>query len=288
VFFKPSCLCVFLLVNALLLVENGIINLSIYMLNPILIKELRIQMRSWKYYAVGTIYILTISGLVFGMIWEASTSKKTLDPEYGKRIFFAFFVVLTLAVCMICPAFTVGAISSEEELLSFDLVRITLLKPRHILSGKLAPVLIYALILLFASLPATLLIMPVSGTSLMEISLCYLIAFISATMFSLIGFMWSSIFRRTRIAAIVAYITTGVFAFGTMVVPTMLSRIFQVRISHILLSLCNALNPFYVIASKLEGAEKATELITNLIISYLIISVIVTLVILLRLRRTPA
>jgi len=136
------------------------------MLNPLLAKELRMQARSKETYAVGGIFILVLSVLAFSLIWEASTGDRTLDAEYGKGMFRAFVVVLMLALFLISPALTVGAISSEREKLTFSQLRVTLLRPRQILVGKAAPSLVYILILLFASLPIAIMIVPLGGISL--------------------------------------------------------------------------------------------------------------------------
>ena len=143
------------------------------MLNPLLIKEFRMKARGMEAYVVGVIYILVLSALAFGLFWEASSGGRTLDPEYGIKMFIAFVVAMILAVCLICPAFTVGAVSSEREHLTFHQLRITLLKPRQILLGKALPPIIYILVLIIASIPIASLIAPVGGVSLAEIFFCY-------------------------------------------------------------------------------------------------------------------
>ena len=259
------------------------------MLNPLLIKELRMQTRGREIYVVGGIFILALSALVFGLIWEASTSDGTLNAEYGKEMFLAFIVVLMLAISLICPAFTVGAISSERERLTFDQLRITLLKPRQILVGKVTPTLIYILILLFASLPIAILIVPLSGISSTEIASCYLLIFISALAFSLIGLMCSSIYKSTRASTIMAYAVTGFFTFGTAVAPMILTSIFRVSVNRILLDLFISLNPFHALLSVLgrgrqpQMAGLSPWIFT--IISYLILSVIAACIALLRFRK---
>lgn len=259
------------------------------MLNPLLTKGFRIQTRGWEVYAVGTIYTLVLSALSFGLIWEASTDDGGSDPGYGRDMFLAFAVVVILAICLICPAFTVGAISSEREQLTFDQLRVTLLKPRQILVGKVGPPLIYILILLFASLPVAILIMPAGGISPMEIASYYLIAFISAMAFSLTGLMWSSIYTSTRVSIAMTYAITGFFIFGTAVAPMILDGVFRVKISHVLLDLCMALNPFHTLTSIVGNGRQfqpaGLSPLTILIIGYLIVSTIAVCVALLRFKR---
>jgi len=259
------------------------------MLNPLLVKEFRVQTRGWETYAVGTIYILALSALAFSLIWEASTGDRVLDPEYGRGMFLAFVVVLILAICVICPAFTVGAISSERERLTFDQLRVTLLKPHQILMGKVVPPLVYVLILLFASLPVATLMVPAGGVATMELAFCYLIAFISAVAFSLTGLVWSSIYRSTRTSTAMTYAIVGFFTFGTAAAPTALTGVFQVKISRVFLDLCIALNPFHAALSVLgKGRQFRLAGLSSWAIAiagYLVISVIAVCVALLRFRR---
>jgi hypothetical protein len=259
------------------------------MLNPLLAKELRVQMRGRETYAVGTIYILALSALAFSLIWEVSTGRSALDPEYGKEMFLAFAITLILATCLICPAFTVGAVSSERERLTFDQLRVTLLKPYQILIGKAGPPLIYILILLFASLPVAILIVPAGGISPREVVSCYLIAFIAAAAFSLIGLMWSSIYRSTRPSTVMTYAITGFFTFGTAMVPMILNIVFRLRINRVLLDLVMALNPFHAVFNTLgRGRQIQVAGLSPWVIviaGYLVISTIAACVALLRFRR---
>ena len=219
------------------------------MLNPLLIKELRMQTRGKETYAVSGIYVLALSVLTFTLIWEASTGNRTLNAAYGKEMFRDFMVVMMLAICLICPGFTVGTISSERERLTFNQLRVTLLKPHQIVVGKAAPSLIYILALLFASLPIVTLIVPLTGLSLVEIASCYLIALISALAFSLIGLMCSAVYRNTRAATVMTYATIGLFMFGTAVAPMILTGVFRMEINRILPDLLMALNPFNAVFS---------------------------------------
>jgi len=258
------------------------------MLNPLLIKELRMQTRGWGTYAVGIIYLLALSALAFSLFWEASTGGRTLDPEYGGDMFLAFVIALILAVCLICPAFTVGAISSERERLTFDQLRVTLLKPHQILVGKAVPPLIYVLILMVASLPIASLIVPVGGISLAEVASCYLIAFISAMAFTLIGLMCSSVYRHTRASTVMTYSITGFFLFGTAMIPLIVGGTFRLAINRALLDLCIALNPFHA-AMSILGKGKQLQLggLSSwdvAVIGYLIISAASVCITLLRFR----
>ena len=259
------------------------------MLNPLLIEELRTLTRSGRIYAIGVTLIITLSALTFGLIWDASTTERILGPEYGKGMFLVFFVVLILAICLIFPAFTAGAISSEQERMTFDLLRVTLLRPYQYLVGKIGSVLVCISTLLFASLPVAILMLPLGGISTTELIHCYLVTFIPAIAFSLSGLMWSSVFRNTRTSTGVTYAFAGFFIFGTGIVPMILKEAFREKLNQVVLDLCVSLNPFYATASIL-GRTKAIQ-VSGLspqsitIAGYLVISLITACIAMLRFKR---
>jgi ABC-2 type transport system permease protein len=255
------------------------------MLNPILIKEFRTQLRNRKYYAFAVFYVVIICVVAFTMFWSASTSKKPLSPEYGINLSFIFFMVQMLAIGTICSGFAVYLISTERQNLTFDVLRSTLLKSYQIIFGKILPIITYALILMFLSLPVALLIMPLNR----EMAYCYLIIFISAIAFSLMGFAWSSIFKNARTAIVATYITVGIFAIGTMLVPIILNKIFQVKIAPIVTDLLNALNPFWTILKGIDSTiwSMNVSIVPTwivLVTSYLFLSAIAIIVSIIKLK----
>ena len=257
--------------------------------NSLLTKEFRVQMRGRETHAVSTVYVLVLSALTIGLIWQASTGQPALGPEYGRGMFLAFAIALILAVSMICPAFAVGAVSSERERLTFDQLRVTLLRPHQVLIGKVGPVLVYSVILLVAALPMIILIAPAGGISTTEVALCYLIAFVSAMAFSLVGLMWSSICTSTRAATTMTYATIGLLIFGTAMVPVTLSRVFGLKANRVLQDLGMALNPFHAVASIL-GRGRQFQVAglmpwETVVISYTIVSITAAYIFLLRFRR---
>jgi hypothetical protein len=259
------------------------------MFNPLLLKELRMQTRGKETYAVSSVYLLALSVLAFTLIWEASTTDRTLDAGYGKEMFLAFIVVLMLAICMLCPAFTVGSISSERERLTLNQLRVTLLRPHQILVGKAAPPLIYILILLFASIPIAVLIVPLTDLSLIEVVFCYLAVLVPALAFSLIGLMCSSVYKNTRASTVMTYAIIGLFTFGTAVAPMILTRVFRMRINRILLDLFIALNPFHAVLSVLgKGRQIQVAGLSSwgiAIVGYLVVSVVAMCISLLRFKK---
>jgi ABC-2 type transport system permease protein len=255
------------------------------MLSPILIKEFRTQLRNRKYYTLAVFYVVIICVVAFTMFWSASTSKKPLSPEYSINLSFIFFMVQMLAIGTICSGFAIHLISTERQNLTFDILISTPIKSYQVIFGKVLPIIIYVMILMFLSLPVALLIMPLSR----EMAYCYLITFISAATFSLMGFAWSAIFKNARTAIVATYIVVGIFAIGTALVPVIFSKVFQVKIAPIVVDLLNALNPFWTILKGIDGAiwSMNVSIVSTwivLVLGYLFLSAIAIIVSIIKLK----
>ncbi|NTW02787.1 MAG: ABC transporter permease subunit [Oscillochloris sp.] len=178
--------------------------------NPVLTRELRGRIRSWRAMIILIVY-LSITGLITFLIYAASASSFSNginDIEAGRSIGKAIFITVMIAtmvqVCVITPALTAGAISGEKERQSYDLLITTLLTPLQIILGKLTSALAFAMLLIFAALPMAglaFLFGGVSGTE-MVIGVIGLIA--TAICYATIGIFFSTIMRTTLAANITA------------------------------------------------------------------------------------
>lgn len=251
------------------------------LLISIIRKELREHTRCQFYYVTNALYIILTSCLIFGMVWWYTTAKKA-EPQYTLKIFSTFFILLILSINMICPAFTVGAISMEREKLTINLLRTTQLKYYHIFFGKLFSTILHILTLLSASIPIIILVIPIINISITKILLCYLIAFVSGTIFVSIGLIFSSVFK-TRMSAVSTYIIIGIFNFCTLIIPAIATKIYKLKVSDDLLMAIKTLSPFFVIINVINDKPVLMNFVKLPIwgimsIIYLLILIIVILI----------
>ncbi len=256
------------------------------MVNPILSKEFHIQMRDRMLFSLAMVYVAIICSVVFGMFWFASTSNKPIDPQYGRDIFLIFFIVMNLAVYSISAGIGSKLISQERQKANFDLLKITLLKTRHIILGKILPLFAYIMMLMLLSLPLAIVIMPISGLSIAGVVLCYLIAFISAITFSIIGLMWSSLFRNVRTSTALTYISCGIIAFGTIIAPLALNQILKIKLPQISSKIISSLSPFISVFRIVTESDSSFVLAEweLMVLGYLVISAIAISITSLKLR----
>jgi ABC-2 type transport system permease protein len=192
--------------------------------NPVVIKELRGRMRGPRAFIVLTVYLLLMSAFVtlLYIVYVASTNNvysSTNAQLIGKFVFGAVVGIELLLVCFIAPAFTAGAISSERERQTYDLLRTTLLPARSLVLGKLASALSYILLLLVAAFPLQSLAFLLGGVAPEEVLIATGLLVATAFLFGASGIFFSSLMRRTLGSTVLTY----AFALlGTLGLPLIL------------------------------------------------------------------
>ena len=187
--------------------------------NPVTVKELRGRMRGARAFVILTIYLgilVTLVSLVyFGF---TASSRGLMAPEIrqnmGKVIFGVVVTMELFLVIFVSPGLTAGAISSEREQQTFDLLRTTLLPARSLVFGKLLAALSFIFMLLLATLPLQSLTFLFGGIAREEFIIANILLVISALAYTSLGLVFSSLFKRTLVATVLAYASAILVVFG--------------------------------------------------------------------------
>lgn len=187
-------------------------------MNPILKKELKIKMRSWKIIAVMLIYLGALGGLIALMassIFMGYSSMYGIRPEQISSIF-AFIVMAQLGlILLLAPATTSNSISGERERGTLDLLICTRMSSLSLVIGKLLSSISEVVLLLVVSMPIISIIFLFGGVSPLNILLIFAFYIITAVLFGSIGIFMSSFFKKTTIANIMTYFVSALISFGT-------------------------------------------------------------------------
>jgi len=127
--------------------------------------------------------------------------------DLGKQVFNTVVMLEFLMIVFIGPALTSGAISSERERGTFDLLRVSLVSSRALVIGKLGSTVIYLLLLIFTALPLQSLAFFLGGVGLPEMFISLGMLAVSAFFFCTLGLYYSSLAKRTIIATVLSYTT---------------------------------------------------------------------------------
>ena len=178
--------------------------------NPVILKELRGRMRGRQSFVLLTIYLGLIAVfivLVYNLL--GLTSSITWDPSArqgaGKAIFGTVVLLELLLLSFIAPGLTAGAITSERERQTFEILRTTLLSARSLVLGKLSSALSFLFLLIISALPIQSLAFLLGGVGLGEMVASSLMLIVTAVFFCTLGIFFSSFMKRTLTATVASY-----------------------------------------------------------------------------------
>jgi ABC-type transport system involved in multi-copper enzyme maturation permease subunit len=187
--------------------------------NPVVLKELRSRMRGSRAFWMLTAYLVLLSiGMIVILLGYAASERSGaggfIRPVIGKALFGMAFGLELLTISFIAPALTAGAISSEREQNTIDLLRTTLLSARAMVLGKLFTSLSYLILLLFTALPFQSLAFLFGGIATEEVLISILLLFVTSLAFCSMGLFFSSFLRRTLMSTALSYGCAVLLVFG--------------------------------------------------------------------------
>jgi ABC-2 type transport system permease protein len=188
--------------------------------NPIVAKEYRSRMRTWRSPLAWTIYIVLLGGLGWAIF--AGGSGQGFGPfstgnNYGQVLFTSLIIFQVVLLAFITPALTAGAISGERERQTIDLLFVTPIAPFSIIWGKLLASMSFVVLLLTLSVPIFSLVFLFGGIELDQMVYAFLVTGVTALTLGLMGIAFSTMFRRTLAATVAAYGAAFVLLFGSLV-----------------------------------------------------------------------
>jgi ABC-type transport system involved in multi-copper enzyme maturation permease subunit len=185
--------------------------------SAIWVRELRGRMRGKRAFIFLTFYL----GLLTTLLWLALRTTEALpglsaieSTMIGRGIFGGVLLIETLVVVALAPAYTAGAISSEREKQTYDLLAVTPISSLAIVLGKLFSGLSYLALIVFASLPIASLAFVFGGVGPEDFVRGYVVLILTGLGIGAIGVLCSAAMSRTQSATVAAFIVTGALVVG--------------------------------------------------------------------------
>ena len=178
--------------------------------NPVILKELRGRMRGGQAFVLLSIYLGVIAMFILFVYSVISPSYSFgFDPSArqaaGKAIFGTVVLLELLLVSFIAPGLTAGAITSEREHQTYEILRTTLLSARSLVLGKLGSAFAYILLLILTAIPLQSIAFLLGGVGLGEMIASGLMLIVTAVFFCTLGIFFSSLLKRTLAATVSSY-----------------------------------------------------------------------------------
>lgn len=185
--------------------------------NPVTLKELRSRMRGRRAFVVLTVYLTSMSTIIF-LIYvaflNAAGPTSTDAQAAGQSLFATVIGIQGFLVLFVAPAFTANAIVGEKERQTFDLLRTTLLSAADFVRGKLLSALSYVILLILAAVPLQSFAFLLGGITISQLLISQLLLVMTAVTVAIYGLYCSSRMRSTMGASVLTFAGVLLITFG--------------------------------------------------------------------------
>lgn len=183
--------------------------------NPVMLKELRGRMRGVRGFAIITIFLSLMSFFTILLyLLQLPSGGVVVTGELGRLLFIGVLFIELMLIIFIVPALTAGAITSERERKTYDLLQTTLISKPTFVVGKMQSALGYIMLLLLSAIPLQSTAFLFGGVSESELILALVVLTISAITLGAFGMFFSSITDSTLSATVRSYTVAMVITIG--------------------------------------------------------------------------
>jgi hypothetical protein len=174
-------------------IESVLVGLGDY-LNPILVKETRQALKSFQFTMTFVLvlvacWVVTIGGVALigpGIFYSAT----------GGTMLLAYYVILAAPLIVVVPYSAFRSLAAEREDNTYDLLSITTLKPRQIISGKLGSSIVQMGVYFSAITPCLAFTYLLRGVDVPTIALLLFYTFLTSLALSMIGLLLATLSRQ--------------------------------------------------------------------------------------------
>ena len=238
-------------------------------ITAIIVKELRGRMRGRRAFIVLTLHVLllTLFAWMFLRLNEEQLANMGsyggqatyASASVGRGIFIGLMMLQTLMIAVLAPAATAGAISSEREHQTLELLAVTPISSLAIVLGKLLSALAWVFVLILASIPVTALVFVFGGVAPDDLVRGYIVLFATVIGLGSVGIFFSTLTRRTGASTGLTFVVTLVLMVGTVFIWIFLSNTSEISATGLRRQPPEALlylNPFVAQADVACGTEE--------------------------------
>lgn len=190
-------------------------------LNPILIKESRQALKSRQFLVTFSLLLLAAWG------WTAAAILMMMPRIYyvpsGQSLLVGYYIVLAVPMLLVVPLAAHRSLASEIDDGTLDLLSVTNLSPRQIITGKLASAALQMMLYFVALVPCVAFCYVLRGVDLLTIAMLLGMTLVVATLLTVVGLFLAALpkGRGGQLGMLVAMLIVVVVAeviFGRMAV----------------------------------------------------------------------
>jgi hypothetical protein len=156
-------------------------------LNPILVKETRQALKSRQF--VVTFTLVLALAWIWSIFGVAMIGPSIYFAARGFDMFLGYYVILAVPLLVVVPFGAFRSLASEREDGTYELLSITTLKPRQIVSGKLGSAVLQMLVYLSAVAPClafTYMLRGIDAPTILYVICCFFLGSLGASVIGLL------------------------------------------------------------------------------------------------------
>lgn len=255
--------------------------------NPVLKKEMRTSMRTWKTSAIITVYALLLASIpMLYILFNSFDTYGGYSADSLRTVFISMVVFQLVLLSFVAPAMTTNSISGEVQRGTIDLLICTKMSSFEIVMGKLMAGMVKIFLLIIVSLPLFSVLSIFGGVETGVLLLLMFYYMIIAIQYGAIGIFTSAFFKKNSVSTIVSYLIIITLNLGTVIFTTIAGEFYQLKVgssTDVFLKLLY-INPFsglFNVIDNLMGTDMNITGSSFMFTSYdtLIINIIISILI---------
>ena len=166
-------------------------------------------MRGGRTFAAMTLFLAFLAAVALFSVMVQSQGVGSLgqSASVGAGIFALTAGLEALLLLVMTPPLTAGAISSERQQKSFDMLMATPLTPGQVLRGKLSAALSYLVLLVVAAIPINVASLLFGGVTIAQVGMWLTLLLAMLFLTAVVGLWWSVTVRTTALATAMTFVS---------------------------------------------------------------------------------
>lgn len=199
--------------------------------NPVLKKEMRTSMRTWKTSAIITVYALLLASIpMLYILFSSFDSYGGYSADSLRSVFVSMVVFQLVLLSFVAPAMTTNSISGEVQRGTIDLLICTKMTSFEIVMGKLMAGMVKIFLLIIVSLPLFSVLSIFGGVETATLLILMFYYMIIAIQYGAIGIFTSAFFRKNSVSTIVSYLIIITINLGSLIFSLIASELYQLNV----------------------------------------------------------
>jgi hypothetical protein len=181
-------------------------------LNPILVKECRQALKSKQF--VITFALVLLCAWLWSIAGIAMLGPGVYYSFDGPEMFYGYYMILAFPLLVVVPYGAFRSLAGEREDRTFELLSITTLRPRQIVSGKLASAIVQMLVYMSAVSPCLTFTYMLRGIDVVSIVFILLYLFAGSLAFSLVALLLATVSRERHWQTVISLVVVVALCFA--------------------------------------------------------------------------